>query len=171
MIVSKICAQVETTLSNDCYILNDYDGAEFLNHKKIKSGTKIIILETFNDNKDYFHVSYKGKEGYINKKFIQQNDQSKILETNLTPNIEIAKKEIIENKDSVVYHQCEAITKSGTRCSRSAKDNSKYCWQHQNYEKTNNKSGESSSYEIKVGPRGGHYYINSSGRKIYVKHN
>jgi hypothetical protein len=29
--------------------------------------------------------------------------------------------------------QCEAITKKGVRCSRKAKEGSKYCWQHQSY--------------------------------------
>jgi hypothetical protein len=32
-------------------------------------------------------------------------------------------------------HQCEAITLKGTRCSRRAMKGSRYCWQHQNYEK------------------------------------
>jgi antitoxin component YwqK of YwqJK toxin-antitoxin module len=30
--------------------------------------------------------------------------------------------------------ECKAITKLGTQCSRIAEPNSKYCWQHQNYE-------------------------------------
>jgi hypothetical protein len=28
-------------------------------------------------------------------------------------------------------HQCEAITKKGTRCKRMAESGSRYCWQHQ----------------------------------------
>jgi hypothetical protein len=30
-------------------------------------------------------------------------------------------------------HQCEAITKAGTRCTRNAEPNSNFCWQHDNY--------------------------------------
>ncbi|MDD5089113.1 MAG: hypothetical protein PHI18_10010 [bacterium] len=32
---------------------------------------------------------------------------------------------------SAPRHQCEAITKKGTRCKRMAQPGSKYCWQHQ----------------------------------------
>jgi len=38
-------------------------------------------------------------------------------------------------EESEEFHQCEAITQKGTRCSRRAKKGSKYCWQHQNYDK------------------------------------
>ena len=38
-------------------------------------------------------------------------------------------------EESAVFHQCEAITLKGTRCTRRAKKGSHYCWQHQNYEK------------------------------------
>jgi hypothetical protein len=31
--------------------------------------------------------------------------------------------------------QCEALTKKGTRCKRKAMPGSRYCWQHQNYDK------------------------------------
>jgi len=34
--------------------------------------------------------------------------------------------------------QCQAIINSGKQCSRTAKLNSKYCWQHQNYEEVSN---------------------------------
>jgi hypothetical protein len=33
------------------------------------------------------------------------------------------------------FHQCEATTQKGTQCSRRAMKGSRYCWQHQNYEK------------------------------------
>jgi endonuclease G len=34
------------------------------------------------------------------------------------------------NRNAEVSTQCNAITKKGTRCSRRAKANSSYCWQH-----------------------------------------
>ena len=34
--------------------------------------------------------------------------------------------------------KCDAITNSGTRYTRIALENSKYCWQHQNYDAKNN---------------------------------
>ena len=33
------------------------------------------------------------------------------------------------------FQQCEAITLKGTRCTRRAVKDSRYCWQHQNYGK------------------------------------
>lgn len=33
--------------------------------------------------------------------------------------------------------QCLAITNKGTQCSRKSLSNSKYCWQHQNYQENN----------------------------------
>lgn len=67
--------------------------------------------------------------------------------------------------------QCAAITKAGTRCSRTAKEGSKYCWQH--HEKLNSTSTTSTSYDSGrvwyTGPRGGQYYINSKGNKVYRK--
>ncbi len=38
-------------------------------------------------------------------------------------------------EESAEFHQCEAITLKGTRCTRRAKKGSRYCWQHQNYDK------------------------------------
>lgn len=37
----------------------------------------------------------------------------------------------VKNQNDVKDQQCEAITKSGTRCKRKAEVGSKYCWQHQ----------------------------------------
>ena len=37
----------------------------------------------------------------------------------------------VKNQNDVKEQQCEAITKSGTRCKRKAQAGSKYCWQHQ----------------------------------------
>ena len=66
--------------------------------------------------------------------------------------------------------RCEAITQKGTRCKRSAKDGSKYCWQHQNYQsKTSSSSYYNSGHIWHTGPRGGQYYINSKGNKVYRK--
>jgi hypothetical protein len=36
--------------------------------------------------------------------------------------------------------ECQATTLDGTQCSRIAEPDSKYCWQHQNYEEHKNKS-------------------------------
>lgn len=79
--------------------------------------------------------------------------------------------------------RCKAITASGKQCSRDAQDGSDYCWQHKKtYEpsSTNSNSGSStyksksssssgSGRTIHTGPRGGKYYINSSGKKVYIK--
>src|ERR1700722_11379710 len=36
--------------------------------------------------------------------------------------------------------ECKATTKSGTQCTRLAEPGSKYCWQHQNYDKNDVKN-------------------------------
>lgn len=68
--------------------------------------------------------------------------------------------------------RCQAMTKAGTQCSRNAKEGSNYCWQHQNSENTST-TQKSSSYSgdrtIYTGPRGGQYYYNSKGNKVYIK--
>ncbi len=64
--------------------------------------------------------------------------------------------------------RCQAITAAGTQCTRRAQPGSKYCWQHQNYGKATPSSG-SSDRQILTGPRGGKYYINSNGKKVYIR--
>lgn len=36
----------------------------------------------------------------------------------------------VKSQNDIKEQQCEAITKSGTRCKRKAQSGSKYCWQH-----------------------------------------
>lgn len=64
--------------------------------------------------------------------------------------------------------RCAATTNKGTPCSRNTQSGSAYCWQHQNYE-SKNKSGYRSGHTWHTGPRGGQYYINSKGNKVYKK--
>lgn len=80
-------------------------------------------------------------------------------------------------------NQCKAKTSSGKQCSRDAQEGSDYCWQHRpTYEpdstknsesssgiKSGSSSGSSSGRTIHTGPRGGQYYINSNGKKTYIK--
>lgn len=70
--------------------------------------------------------------------------------------------------DNTQASQCAAITKKGTRCSRSAQSGSKYCWQHQTSE-SKPKSSYNSGHVWQTGPRGGQYYINSKGNKVYKR--
>lgn len=66
--------------------------------------------------------------------------------------------------------QCAAITKKGTRCSRSVQAGSNYCWQHQDNKSGNSVSDGYNGGQIwHTGPRGGQYYINSKGNKVYKK--
>ena len=75
-------------------------------------------------------------------------------------------------------NQCKATTLSGKRCSRTAKPGKEYCWQHlkikeneSNYSGNGNSSnsGTYNGRKIYTGPRGGKYYINSKGNKVYIK--
>jgi outer membrane murein-binding lipoprotein Lpp len=74
--------------------------------------------------------------------------------------------------------QCKALTSTGSRCSRIALNGSEFCWQHikiyepdrsEKENKTAVSPGDTSTYTIHTGPKGGKYYINSSGKKIYIK--
>lgn len=69
--------------------------------------------------------------------------------------------------------QCAAITKDGTRCLRMAQEGSRYCWQHLKKLRSTPTSSSSTSYDSgrvwHIGPRGGQYYINSNGNKVYKK--
>lgn len=69
--------------------------------------------------------------------------------------------------------QCAAITKDGTRCLRMTQDGSRYCWQHLEKLRSTSTSSSSTSYDSDrvwhIGPRGGQYYINSKGNKVYKK--
>lgn len=71
---------------------------------------------------------------------------------------------------AVKLYQCKAITQAGKRCSRTAKPGTDYCWQHQQKNKVQKSTSSSStSRKIYTGPRGGKYYINSNGKKVYIK--
>jgi len=72
--------------------------------------------------------------------------------------------------------RCKAITSSGNQCSRKADDGSDYCWQHKKtYEpdkelyKSNATQPADNGRTIYTGPKGGRYYINSKGNKVYIK--
>jgi len=72
--------------------------------------------------------------------------------------------------DSKTKKQCVAITQKGTQCSRNAEDGSDYCWQHKKSTTTTKSSTTSTTGRtIYTGPRGGKYYINSKGNKVYIK--
>ncbi len=89
-----------------------------------------------------------------------------------------------EKHESSPATQCKATTAAGKQCSRNADPGSEYCWQHKktyepntpsNAVSTPKVSGSSTSGSsgagrvIHTGPRGGKYYINSKGNKVYVK--
>ena len=65
--------------------------------------------------------------------------------------------------------QCAAITKAGTRCSRTVQSGSRYCLQHTEKLKNVSSSSYNSGHVWHTGPRGGQYYINSKGNKVYRK--
>lgn len=105
----------------------------------------------------------------------------------LKARVTILEHKLAEKKDSTIskaneHKQCIATTTAGNQCSRDADPGSNYCWQHKKiYEPTtssseatstsssNKSSTTSSGRDIQTGPRGGKYYINSSGKKVYVK--
>jgi hypothetical protein len=81
-------------------------------------------------------------------------------------------------------NQCLGTTKKGARCKRTTSNPSGYCYQHINQStitptksaikdkkdttitKTSTKSSDRIIY---TGPRGGQYYYNDKGKKVYIK--
>jgi colicin import membrane protein len=87
-----------------------------------------------------------------------------------------------ETKESTqASGQCKAVTSKGTQCSRKADAGSDYCWQHKSTYEPNSTPSKAVSSPAKssgttgsgrtiyTGPRGGKYYINSNGKKTYIK--
>lgn len=95
--------------------------------------------------------------------------QSQVGKINTTKNDPLAKKPSSEQV------QCKATTKSGEQCKRFTTNQNGLCWQHQETEnstpqkETSEIRTNTDSREIMTGPRGGKYYINSSGKKVYIK--
>lgn len=69
--------------------------------------------------------------------------------------------------------QCKGVTKQGTRCKNKTYNTNGFCHLHQSQAGSisNDKStaSKSSTPTILTGPRGGKYYINSNGKKVYIK--
>lgn len=92
--------------------------------------------------------------------------QIEVLQSNKDSSIEESSPDTI----AVKLYQCKAITNAGKRCSRTAKPGTDYCWQHQQKSKVQESTSSSSTgRKIYTGPRGGKYYINSNGKKVYLK--
>ncbi len=115
---------------------------------------------------------------------LQLSDAEKEIQTLKTQNSELYKQSInthsgIEGNAEVEQKgekRCKAITSSGNQCSRKADNGSDYCWQHKKtYEpdkelyKSNATQPADNGRTIYTGPRGGKYYINSKGNKVYIK--
>lgn len=75
----------------------------------------------------------------------------------------------IPTSNATAEAQCAAITKAGTRCSRTVQSGSRYCWQHTEKLKNLSSPSYNSGHVWHTGPRGGQYYINSKGNKVYRK--
>lgn len=90
--------------------------------------------------------------------------QSEITEIKTVDTIQI-------RNDEFVAGRCQAKTKKGTQCTRTASKGSKYCWQHGG---KSNVSSEGTAVDTSkegtfVGPRGGVYHYSKSGNKVYSK--
>ncbi|MDP3386063.1 MAG: hypothetical protein Q8S24_02420 [Eubacteriales bacterium] len=104
----------------------------------------------------------------------------------LKSRVEVLEKILLEKTTSdelnnAAAKRCIAITNAGTQCSRNAEPGSDYCWQHKStYEPnkatnsttkatTTTATKQPATRVIHTGPRGGQYYINSNGNKVYIK--
>ena len=149
----SVWGQVQTNVTRQCYLLYDFDGKSFNKNKKIKEGTPITLIKESNQLIGFYEVLYKGKQYAIKDNCINQKDLC------LLP------------KDSLVNQKyCNAVTKAGKRCSRLHEPGNAYCWEHKK-DTTNTQNAPSRQQDrgIYTGPRGGKYYINSKGNKVYIK--
>ena len=172
-----------------CFPVYSQSKSELLRTNKSLNDS-IVALTLSLSSKDQIIAQ---KDNEINMLRSKINDVLSILST--IPGVEaVPVNNVISqgNKDTMAFRQCKAITKKGTRCTRQAAPGSDYCWQHKgnssdnsiyqsNSEKTSSsqsspssasssKNGTTSSgYQIYTGPRGGKYYINGSGKKVYVR--
>lgn len=148
----SVWGQVQTNVIKQCYLLYDFDGKSFNKNKKVKEGTTVTLIRESDRLIGFYEVLYKGKKYAIKENCINQNDLS------LLP------------KDSLVNQKyCNAITKAGKRCSRLHEPNNAYCWQHKKDTINNSIPSQQQNRVIHTGPRGGKYYINSKGNKVYIK--
>ena len=73
-------------------------------------------------------------------------------------------------KDTVSYHQCGATTQKGTPCKILVKNGTKYCYHHNKPTVPTDPTDGKTIYE---GPRGGHYYLETTAdgtiKKVYIK--
>ena len=149
----SVWGQIQTNVTKQCYLLYDFDGKSFNKNKKIKEGTTITLTKESDRLIGFYEVLYKGKQYVIKENCINQKDLS------LLP------------KDSLAIQKyCKAITKAGKRCSRLHEPGNVYCWQHKKDSiNTQNIHSRQQDRFIHTGPRGGRYYINSKGNKVYIK--
>lgn len=146
-------SQIPTTVIKQCYLLSDFNGKSFNKSKKIKEGTTVTLTKDFNQLVGFYEVLYKGKKYAIKENCINSKDLS------LLP------------KDSLANQKyCKAITSGGKRCRRLHEPNILYCWQHKKDSiSIKDLPAPKQDRVIHTGPRGGRYYINSKGNKVYIK--
>jgi colicin import membrane protein len=95
----------------------------------------------------------------------------------MQPSVNSSQADSGQNRKATATNRCKAITTAGNQCSRNAQEGSDYCWQHAKAfesSKTSASPGNSinsntGTREIMTGPRGGKYYINSNGKKTYIR--
>ena len=97
-------------------------------------------------------------------------------QTGKQPAVDKGNNEPLQYPPAGPSNRCRAITSSGEQCSRNAREGSEYCWQHDKSAEAPkstaspaNSNNSSGSREILTGPRGGKYYLNSSGKKTYIR--
>jgi colicin import membrane protein len=149
------------------------------------------MISSLENRLEVLNSKFQSLERTVNSQDLEiTNLKSKLAETqsnvlNLAGKVGEKTEVVPETKTASNKGRCKAITASGNQCSRDAQDGSEYCWQHvKTYDpkststsgsvKSSTKSSSSGSATgsgrtIHTGPRGGKYYINSNGKKVYVK--
>lgn len=108
-----------------------------------------LVLE---ESEKYVQIFFEGIIGYISKSMLKANEYSSVNNDLFYLPIDMKKIQDKESKSNSIYNnssksnsysapktsktqkvysgRCQATTKKGTQCKRSAKAGSSYCWQH-----------------------------------------
>lgn len=165
LIVASICASAQTKKE--------------LNAKIVKLEANLNLLESKVKKLESEKQLNESEIVRLNNKIAQTEQENTVLRNQATSQDQTIEKNNLLTEPNQ-KQRCKAITQSGSQCSRNAQEGSEYCFQHvKTYDpkststkssvKSSSGSSTGSGRTIYTGPKGGKYYINSSGKKVYVK--
>lgn len=158
---------------------------------EIKSIAFLIPSNTSSSNIEKYAISIDSLEKITNIDFFYNlpDDQENLIESNLcmkcwfknvnqeNSNYENQISNSVEKNINThtVSVQCSGTTQKGDQCKNQTNNQNGFCYLHQDQAnkeaipKLPIRQPQGSNHTILTGPRGGNYYINSKGNKVYIK--